>query len=401
MSYAADGNLTIKRVLDASGSTIQTDSLFWSAGGSLDSLKRADSVGARRFIVTFGYDAGGRRVRYSWTGAGPTNTQRFLWDGGQLAARLGDTGGLLSTWTYYPNGEPESIGPDTAIYYMTDAQHNTVGALRGTSAGGDSIYQQTRYGPFGENMTLSENQSYALFLYFKGAYRDVDAGLYLMGARYYDAEIGRFISEDPAGLTAGINLYVFAVNDPVGGWDPSGMQGPVSANAACTAVMTALGLPVSLCPPIELPPIGGTAPFISPDLPEVPTGEAVLGYAITRSWFLQSQGWRWQERGPAKTTDCSHFACDVLNASGHHMPYLTTREIPWSLCYRPVSEEQAQYGDAFIPRGLGHVGFYAGYDSSRPNAPFMIVDWGTRMKGGPLQQIITHWTAGSFFHPVC
>ncbi|MDP2585145.1 MAG: RHS repeat-associated core domain-containing protein, partial [Candidatus Palauibacterales bacterium] len=43
------------------------------------------------------------------------------------------------------------------------------------------------------------------------------------GARSYDPELGRFISEDPLGLSAGINPYAYVGNSPVNGTDPSGM----------------------------------------------------------------------------------------------------------------------------------------------------------------------------------
>ncbi len=43
-----------------------------------------------------------------------------------------------------------------------------------------------------------------------------------MRARWYDPNIGRFVSEDPLGLGGGINPYVYANNDPVNGSDPSG-----------------------------------------------------------------------------------------------------------------------------------------------------------------------------------
>lgn len=39
-------------------------------------------------------------------------------------------------------------------------------------------------------------------------------------SRWYDPEIGRFISEDPIGLAGGINVYRFAGNNPVQGQDP-------------------------------------------------------------------------------------------------------------------------------------------------------------------------------------
>ena len=47
-------------------------------------------------------------------------------------------------------------------------------------------------------------------------------GLYFMRARYYDPMLGRFISEDPDGLSGGINQYTYAGNDPVNARDPSG-----------------------------------------------------------------------------------------------------------------------------------------------------------------------------------
>jgi RHS repeat-associated protein len=42
-------------------------------------------------------------------------------------------------------------------------------------------------------------------------------------ARYYDPKIGRFISEDPAGMVDGPNLYSYVNNNPVRYIDPSGL----------------------------------------------------------------------------------------------------------------------------------------------------------------------------------
>jgi len=51
-----------------------------------------------------------------------------------------------------------------------------------------------------------------------------DNGLYYMRARYYDAQIGRFISEDPIGFAGGINLYAYVGGNPVMLVDPSGLE---------------------------------------------------------------------------------------------------------------------------------------------------------------------------------
>lgn len=49
-------------------------------------------------------------------------------------------------------------------------------------------------------------------------------GLYYMRARWYDPEIGRFLSEDPIGVGGGLNLYAFGKNDPINKVDPSGTR---------------------------------------------------------------------------------------------------------------------------------------------------------------------------------
>ncbi len=48
--------------------------------------------------------------------------------------------------------------------------------------------------------------------------------LYFMRARRYDPTTSRFVSEDPLGLSAGLNKYVFAGGDGVNGADPSGLS---------------------------------------------------------------------------------------------------------------------------------------------------------------------------------
>jgi RHS repeat-associated protein len=46
--------------------------------------------------------------------------------------------------------------------------------------------------------------------------------LEIIGARYYDPDLGRFLSEDPIGISGGLNLYAYAGNDPVNKADPTG-----------------------------------------------------------------------------------------------------------------------------------------------------------------------------------
>ncbi|SUA60444.1 Cell wall-associated polypeptide CWBP200 [Oligella urethralis] len=58
---------------------------------------------------------------------------------------------------------------------------------------------------------------------FQGQYYDAETSLHYNTFRYYDPELGRFISQDPIGLMGGINLYQYAPN-PVEWVDPLGWK---------------------------------------------------------------------------------------------------------------------------------------------------------------------------------
>ncbi len=58
---------------------------------------------------------------------------------------------------------------------------------------------------------------------FDGEESGHSAGLLYHRNRYYDPQLGRFISEDPIRLAGGINLYAYAGNNPVNFTDPFGL----------------------------------------------------------------------------------------------------------------------------------------------------------------------------------
>ncbi|QDQ27031.1 hypothetical protein FNU76_12035 [Chitinimonas arctica] len=60
-------------------------------------------------------------------------------------------------------------------------------------------------------------------LRFQGQYFDAETGLHYNRFRYYDPDVGRFISNDPIGLAGGENIYQYAPN-PLGWVDPLGLE---------------------------------------------------------------------------------------------------------------------------------------------------------------------------------
>ncbi len=66
---------------------------------------------------------------------------------------------------------------------------------------------------------------------FSGKERDDETGFYYFGARYYAPWLGRWTSSDPAGMTAGYNLYRYCSNNPIMYHDPNGMWELHSCNS--------------------------------------------------------------------------------------------------------------------------------------------------------------------------
>ena len=72
---------------------------------------------------------------------------------------------------------------------------------------------------------INANQSAHLRFTGKELDNDLDLGLYYFGARYYDAEVGRFIGVDPlAGKYPGWTPYNYTLNNPLRLVDPDGRE---------------------------------------------------------------------------------------------------------------------------------------------------------------------------------
>ncbi|HXO42200.1 MAG TPA: RHS repeat-associated core domain-containing protein, partial [Thermoanaerobaculia bacterium] len=59
---------------------------------------------------------------------------------------------------------------------------------------------------------------------YQGLPRDPETGLIYFRNRYYDPELGRFITADPKGYVDGSSMYAFEEDDPANGSDPMGLE---------------------------------------------------------------------------------------------------------------------------------------------------------------------------------
>jgi len=105
--------------------------------------------------------------------------------------------------------------------------------------------------------------------------RGIDpSGFYNLGARYYDPVAGHFLSPDPLGHAASLDLYSFCGGDPLNRFDPTGRfaKDPVGATGRFIQ-----GFAAGMTDPGDSSGISGYGGFISQ------TGAARLGYNIANN----------------------------------------------------------------------------------------------------------------------
>lgn len=122
------------------------------------------------------------------------------------------------------NSDPDNAIDVPLVRYQF-SNHLNSSTLETNEVGQAVSYEE--YHPFGTTSYRSSRPGYNVSLKcyrFGGKERDDETGLYYFGARYYAAWLGRWTSADPAGLSAGHNLYRYCHNSPVSRTDPSGMD---------------------------------------------------------------------------------------------------------------------------------------------------------------------------------
>jgi RHS repeat-associated protein len=130
------------------------------------------------------------------------------------------TGSVKRLYSYYPGVDaPHSMveGGKTYYYLTEPGAGSVVGLIDSTGV----LKNSYRYAPYG----LLEDSTEAVVNPLRYTAREYDAEtqLYYYRARYYDPTLARFISEDPAGQSAGTNQYAYAMDDPSNRRDPMGL----------------------------------------------------------------------------------------------------------------------------------------------------------------------------------
>jgi RHS repeat-associated protein len=260
-SYDQLGNRT-SLVQHGLGSAPTATTTYTMAAGTHQLTSASTTAGSTTTTTSYTYDNAGNRA--SKTASGSTST--YAWDGeGKLASVAGtpeqdsqnvyDVSGnrivrtdASGTTVFLPGGQEILINGDTVSatrYYsfagktvavrtsrglggvsslVCDAHGSVLASVPNTTWTAASV-KRVFSDPFGavrggSDATGSGDRQ------FLGLVRDAGSGLTLLGARYYDEAVGRFISVDPAlsaDQPAQFNAYVYSGNNPATWSDPSGL----------------------------------------------------------------------------------------------------------------------------------------------------------------------------------
>lgn len=135
---------------------------------------------------------------------------------------VGEAGRAQVRVLHWETGIPDGIGNNQFRYSYDSLTGNSNLEMDGDG----NVISAEEYYPFGGTAILvSRSQvevSYKTIRY-SGKERDV-SGLYYYGYRYYQPWVGRWLSADPSGEQAGLNLYCFVNNNPVSYSDEEGLQ---------------------------------------------------------------------------------------------------------------------------------------------------------------------------------
>ncbi|MGF6314277.1 RHS repeat-associated core domain-containing protein [Pseudomonas frederiksbergensis] len=183
---------------------------------------------------SYRYDAFGRRITKTVDG----KTTEFFWQGDQLIAESSKEhyrSYVYEPGTFRPVAMLDGKGPRKACPFYYQLDH--LGTPQELTDFGGEIVWSAKYNAYGKvtHLAFGGGEQLEQPLRFQGQYFDTESGLHYNRHRYYDPEVGRYLTPDPIKLAGGLNQYQYTPN-PTGWIDPLGLSGncPPPNQSGCT-----------------------------------------------------------------------------------------------------------------------------------------------------------------------
>jgi len=194
-------------------------------------------------VATYRYDPFGRRISKTLNNGSQSNTTYYFYSAEGLIAEADSNGQLTKSYGYAPGStfstnplwmKVPASGTQTAATYYTYQNDHLGTPMKLLNQSGVTVWSAT-YDAFGR-ATVDSASTVSNNLRYPGQYEDAESGLHYNWNRYYDPQIGRYVTSDPIGLWGGINTYLYGDANPVSKIDPLGL-----ATFMCTKPLHALG----------------------------------------------------------------------------------------------------------------------------------------------------------------
>lgn len=166
---------------------------------------------------TYVYDGNNNRLMVT-TG---TDVRYFVYDAANNLLAEADANKVITRYYVHAQGLNQMIqGTDSYTYHFSATGHTLA-----MTDDQETVVNQYAYSPFGRILGDLEGQGLEQPFKYVGKYgvQHENDAIYYMRARYYDAELGRFLKEDPIGFEGGLNVSLYVGGNPIVGVDPSGL----------------------------------------------------------------------------------------------------------------------------------------------------------------------------------
>jgi Rhs family protein len=367
---------TITYTYDNNGNTIEKRTPTETTTYTYDFENRLISATINGQTTTYQYDGDGNRVK-KIDGQGTVN---YLVDTNnntgfsQVILETDGTGNIITSYIYGDDLICQTRAEGTYYYH-----YDGLGSTRNLTEQSENIISSYWYDGFGNLIGKLDQYPVAPVpnnYLFTGEQFDQSLRFYYLRARYYNQEIGRFITTDPVegNIYEPISLhkYLYAGLDPVNKIDPSGEE-------FIAISITALGI-ISLFSQQITSNIPGVKVFPKTGLLTLQEGQKIVQIAIT--WI----GVLYQDGAGAKSsrsgTDCSGLVWLVYREAGYSYPYRTTYYFSELTNEFQIDNKKAKFQFVSTPQEgdvvlfKRHMGIYSNGKVISARVSIKRVDWG-------------------------
>jgi RHS repeat-associated protein len=237
---------TVGRIKTRSHATNGLTTYTWDDRGYLIGLTKPGTT------IAYAYNALGARVSKTVNGQTTKYLTAPVFGMNHVLMELDSSNTVTARHVYGGHEQLAEELSGTNQYLLPGGSTGNITHALSSSA---AVINEYSYDAFGNRTLVSGSHSTRHG--YTGEEYDADTGLLYLRARYYDPQLGRFISVDPflgrLAEPASQNRYVYVMNNPLLYTDPSGLAGEGNSNTLFQALFPAHTALVSKDPILGTP----------------------------------------------------------------------------------------------------------------------------------------------------